>query len=69
MALNKIPVSYATGRYEDYDNTKYIPGRIYYLTDDLGNGYIYLDGNSYINTAELKDALTWKTLTIPEGDD
>lgn len=67
MATNKVKVSYATGRYEDYDNTKYIPGRLYYLTDDLGNGYIYLNGESYIKTSDLRDALTWKTLS-PGGN-
>lgn len=62
-----VKVSYATGRYEDYDNTKYVPGRIYYLTDSQGNGYIYLNGESYIKISDLRDALTWKTLS-PGGN-
>lgn len=42
-----VKVSYAEGRYEDYDNTKYVEGRIYYLIDDNGNTYIYLNGEEY----------------------
>lgn len=67
MASNKVKVSYATGRYEDYDNTKYVEGRIYYLVDTLGNSYIYLNGKNYVDIGQVIDALTWKTLS-PGGN-
>ena len=56
-----VAVSYAEGRYEDYDNTNFIPGRLYYLTDIHGKTYIYLNGKQYTSN-EVSGSIEWKDI-------
>lgn len=51
-------VSYAEGSYERYiESGTYIRGRLYYLTDNDGKTYIYLNGKDYggkLNSSDIK---------------